>query len=116
MNIKKDQSKSAQIEKLINEFAEYDVLIFVIKIEKIKEFKKLIKFHEIGTKSVTIIVSSSEANNNQYKPVINQIIHKLNARIGGLNFDLRPPKRLLHPIQTSMYVFYIYDLKSLFLA
>jgi lysophospholipase L1-like esterase len=87
------RSLANEIEATIKELTEYDALIFVVNTDQHKDFQTLLKFHELGSNVVTICVSANDAKAKRYAPVMNQIMHKLNACTGGLNFEFTLNKR-----------------------
>ncbi|KAI6194272.1 hypothetical protein M3Y96_01107500 [Aphelenchoides besseyi] len=58
---------------------------------KAKTYKTL-KFFENQMGIVTVFVSELDASQNNWKPVIARVAHKVNARLGGANFVLNTSK------------------------
>lgn len=83
------ESLAMQIKSQISSLDGYDVLIFVVG-SKIDEFRCFLKFYELETNAVTVCVSPANAKATNIVPVVQKLLHRVNARTGGTNFNLRP--------------------------
>ncbi|KAI6196825.1 hypothetical protein M3Y94_01154600 [Aphelenchoides besseyi] len=80
-------------EQLIKKISTGRAVIIIVASDtwKAKIYKPM-KFFEAQMNVVTVFVSEADASQNNWKPVIARVAHKVNARLGGVNFVLNTSK------------------------